>query len=181
VRDEGNPSIIAASPLLQLHSFSTTSIHASRLDNTQALSSNLRYADMLSRPSSHSLARAATKATRTASTHVSATSSLASQQRSYATVQEGQPKKRVYGGLKDQDRIFQNLYGRHGTDLKSAQKYGDWHKTKEIVLKGHDWLINEIKKSGLRGRGGAGFPSGLKFVGLPVGTGEAQLTIDSLS
>jgi NADH dehydrogenase (ubiquinone) flavoprotein 1 len=67
--------------------------------------------------------------------------------------------------LKDQDRIFTNLYGHHGTDLKSAKKYGDWHKTKEIVLKGHDWLINEIKASGLRGRGGAGFPSGLKFVG----------------
>lgn len=43
-------------------------------------------------------------------------------------------------------------------------KYGDWHKTKEIVLKGDNWLINEIKASGLRGRGGAGFPSGLKFV-----------------
>ena len=54
--------------------------------------------------------------------------------------------------------------GHHGTDLKSAKKYGDWHKTKEILDKGHDWLINEIKASGLRGRGGAGFPSGLKFV-----------------
>ncbi len=43
-------------------------------------------------------------------------------------------------------------------------KYGDWYKTKEIILKGDDWLINEIKASGLRGRGGAGFPSGLKFV-----------------
>jgi NADH:ubiquinone oxidoreductase subunit F (NADH-binding) len=41
---------------------------------------------------------------------------------------------------------------------------GDWHKTKEILLKGHDWIINEVKASGLRGRGGAGFPSGLKWV-----------------
>ena len=40
---------------------------------------------------------------------------------------------------------------------------GDWHKTKEIVLKGSDWIINEIKVSGLRGRGGAGFPSGMKW------------------
>jgi NADH dehydrogenase (ubiquinone) flavoprotein 1 len=87
-----------------------------------------------------------------------------SQQRSFATVQEGTPK-RTYGGLKDQDRIFQNLYGHHGADLKSAQKYGDWYKTKEIILKGHDWIINEIKMSGLRGRGGAGFPSGMKWVG----------------
>jgi NADH dehydrogenase (ubiquinone) flavoprotein 1 len=42
---------------------------------------------------------------------------------------------------------------------------GDWHKTKEIILKGHDWIISEMKASGLRGRGGAGFPSGLKWVG----------------
>ncbi|KAK2074477.1 hypothetical protein P8C59_008682 [Phyllachora maydis] len=40
---------------------------------------------------------------------------------------------------------------------------GDWHKTKEIILKGHDWIIGEVKASGLRGRGGAGFPSGLKW------------------
>lgn len=40
---------------------------------------------------------------------------------------------------------------------------GDWHKTKEIILKGSAWIIDEVKKSGLRGRGGAGFPTGLKW------------------
>lgn len=40
---------------------------------------------------------------------------------------------------------------------------GGWYKTKEIVEKGHDWILDEVKKSGLRGRGGAGFPSGLKW------------------
>ncbi|KAJ8612475.1 hypothetical protein MRB53_037404 [Persea americana] len=82
--------------------------------------------------------------------------------RTFATVQDGTPK-RAHGGLKDQDRIFQNLYGGHGADLKSAMKYGDWHKTKEIILKGDNWIISEIKASGLRGRGGAGFPSGMKW------------------
>jgi NADH:ubiquinone oxidoreductase subunit F (NADH-binding) len=53
-------------------------------------------------------------------------------------------------------------------------KYGDWYKTKEIVLKGHDWLINEIKASGLRGRGGAGFPSGLKYVRLIASPRETE-------
>lgn len=65
------------------------------------------------------------------------------QSRGLATVQDGpaQPPKRThFGGLKDQDRIFQNLYGHHGADLKSAMKYGDWYKTKEIILKGHDWV-----------------------------------------
>jgi NADH dehydrogenase (ubiquinone) flavoprotein 1 len=61
------------------------------------------------------------------------------QKRTLATVNDAAPK-RTYGGLKDQDRIFQNLYGHHGADLKSAQKYGDWHKTKEILLKGDDWV-----------------------------------------
>lgn len=60
------------------------------------------------------------------------------QKRTLATVQD--PPARTYGGLKDQDRIFQNLYSHHGADIKSAMKYGDWYKTKEILLKGHDWV-----------------------------------------
>lgn len=63
------------------------------------------------------------------------------QRRGLATVQDGPPPKKThFGGLRDQDRIFQNLYGHHGADLKSAMKYGDWYKTKEILLKGHDWV-----------------------------------------
>lgn len=62
------------------------------------------------------------------------------QSRCLATVHDGMPKRRHYGGLKDQDRIFQNLYGHHGADLKSAMRYGDWYKTKEIILKGHEWV-----------------------------------------
>jgi len=115
---------------------------------------------MILRPAARTATKVAAGASHVAPVYTTSTA----QSRSYATVQEGAPAPRRYGGLKDQDRIFQNLYGRYGTDLKSAKKYGDWHKTKEIILKGHDWLINEIKASGLRGRGGAGFPSGLKFV-----------------
>ena len=59
--------------------------------------------------------------------------------------------------LKDQDRIFQNLYNDLGSDLTSAQKRGDWVNTKEITEKGRDWIINEMKDSQLRGRGGAAF------------------------
>jgi hypothetical protein len=84
---------------------------------------------------SHRALPAATAASRL----TPATTPSRSQRRSLATVQDGTPK-RTHGGLKDQDRIFQNLYGHHGADLKSAMKYGDWHKTKEIILKGHDWV-----------------------------------------
>lgn len=84
------------------------------------------------------------------------------QKRTMATVQDAPPVNHSRS-LQDKDRIFQNLYGHHGADLKSAMKYGDWYKTKDILLKHHDWLIAEIKASGLRGRGGAGFPSGMKW------------------
>lgn len=71
--------------------------------------------------------------------------------------------KTTFGPLADADRIFTNLYGRHDWRLKAAMKRGDWYKTKEIIEKGSPWIINELKTSGLRGRGGAGFPTGLKY------------------
>ena len=74
-----------------------------------------------------------------------------------------QTHTRVYGGLKDQDRIFTNIYGERDCFIDGALKRGDWHRTKDFMLLGKDWIINEIKASGLRGRGGAGFPSGLKW------------------
>jgi NADH-quinone oxidoreductase subunit F len=69
--------------------------------------------------------------------------------------------------LKDQDRIFTNLYGQHDWRLKGARARGDWDGTKEILAKGRDWIIEEMKNSGLRGRGGAGFPTGLKWSFMP--------------
>lgn len=77
------------------------------------------------------------------------------------------PPARVHGGLKDQDRIFTNLYGRHDPLLKGAQQRGDWHRTKDVLAMGPDWIVNEIKASGLRGRGGAGFAAGLKWSFMP--------------
>jgi len=69
--------------------------------------------------------------------------------------------------LADKDRIFTNIYGFHDWTLAGAMKRGQWHETKAIVDKGHDWIINEMKASGLRGRGGAGFPTGLKWSFMP--------------
>jgi hypothetical protein len=74
---------------------------------------------------------------------VISTQSKSQQNRSLATVQD--PPKRVYGGLRDQDRIFTNLYSHHGADLKSAMKYGDWYKTKEMLDKGHDWVCLDFQ------------------------------------
>ena len=69
--------------------------------------------------------------------------------------------------LADKDRIFTNLYGFQDWGLKAAQKRGDWDDTKSLIARGHDAIIEEIKTSGLRGRGGAGFPTGLKWSFMP--------------
>lgn len=69
--------------------------------------------------------------------------------------------------LKQQDRIFTNLYGFDDWKLAGAMSRGDWHDTKSILTKGQDAIIEEVKASGLRGRGGAGFPTGVKWSFMP--------------
>ena len=69
--------------------------------------------------------------------------------------------------LHDKDRIFTNLYGYQPWNLAAAQMRGDWDNTKALLDKGRDGIIQEIKDSALRGRGGAGFPTGMKWSFMP--------------
>lgn len=69
--------------------------------------------------------------------------------------------------LAEKDKIFTNLYGLQDFGLAAAKKRGDWDGTKEILAKGADWIIQEVKDSGLRGRGGAGFSTGMKWSFMP--------------
>ena len=58
--------------------------------------------------------------------------------------------------LNDSDRIFTNLYGIEDWSLDGARRRGDWDGTKDIIARGRDTIIDQLKESGLRGRGGAG-------------------------
>ncbi|MCL2473452.1 MAG: NADH-quinone oxidoreductase subunit NuoF [Alphaproteobacteria bacterium] len=65
--------------------------------------------------------------------------------------------------LIDKDKIFTNLQGKGASDLRSSRSRGIWNNTGKIIGKGQAWIINEVKKSEIRGRGGAGFPTGVKW------------------
>ena len=83
--------------------------------------------------------------------------------------------------LKDEDRIFKNLYNDLGWDIDSAVARGDWRHTIDLISKGKNWIIKEIKDSELRCRGGAGFPTGLKlsFVPKELGSRPHYLVINA--
>tara|TARA_R110000782_G_scaffold78293_3_gene155852 strand:- start:42373 stop:43668 length:1296 start_codon:yes stop_codon:yes gene_type:complete len=69
--------------------------------------------------------------------------------------------------LDDKDRIFTNVYGFQDWGIDAAMKRGDWDNTKKLLEIGQDGIIEQIKASGLRGRGGAGFPTGMKWSFMP--------------
>ena len=79
--------------------------------------------------------------------------------------------------LKEEDKIFKNLYGFEDWSLKGAMQRGVWSNTKEIIEKGSDFIVEEIKSSQLRGRGGAGFPAGLKWSFMPKDSGKPHYLV----
>ena len=62
--------------------------------------------------------------------------------------------------LQTSNKIFSNLSGQKKYDIISSKQRGDWDNTKDFIIRGREWIIDEIKKSGLRGRSGAGSSPG---------------------
>jgi NADH-quinone oxidoreductase subunit F len=83
----------------------------------------------------------------------------------------------MVGVLQDKDRIFTNLYGRHDPGLEGARRRGAWNATADMIALGPDWIIAQIKLSGLRGRGGAGFPVWQKWSFLPRDDGKPHYLV----
>jgi NADH-quinone oxidoreductase subunit F len=69
--------------------------------------------------------------------------------------------------LADKDRIFTNIYGFEDLSVAGAKSRGLWDGTKNILALGPEAICDVVKKSGLRGRGGAGFATGLKWTFMP--------------
>ena len=78
----------------------------------------------------------------------------------------------MVGILQDKDRIFTNLYGLHDWRLEGAKQRGVWNGTADMLAQTPEWICDQVKTSGLRGRGGAGFGTGLKWSFMPKQEGE---------
>ena len=79
--------------------------------------------------------------------------------------------------LADTDRVFTNLHGLQDSGLEGATRRGAWNATADMIRFGPDWIIEQIKAAGLRGRGGAGFPAWQKWSFIPKGDGRPHYLV----
>ncbi len=79
--------------------------------------------------------------------------------------------------MKKENIIFSNLYGKHDESIKGALKRGDWKDISKTLKLDKQDIINKIKDSGLRGRGGAGFSTGMKWDFMPKISGRQHYLV----
>ena len=79
--------------------------------------------------------------------------------------------------------IYSNVNESDSWTLDKYIKQGGYSVWKNILTdqtnKSTDWVIEEVKKSGLRGRGGAGFPTGLKWSFMPKNDDQKYIVCNS--
>ncbi|MBI3168922.1 MAG: NAD(P)H-dependent oxidoreductase subunit E [Chloroflexi bacterium] len=64
-----------------------------------------------------------------------------------------------------------------GGETTSLKKYGEYSALKKAKAMSREEVVNEIKASGLVGRGGAAFPTGVKWEGALKAEGDAKYVI----
>src|SRR5246500_2458048 len=67
----------------------------------------------------------------------------------------------------DEVRVVSRRFGKGATDIEKYLEMDGYRSARKAIENGSEWIINEMKASGLRGRGGAGFPTGLKWSFVP--------------
>src|SRR6201987_3264161 len=67
----------------------------------------------------------------------------------------------------DEVRVLSRRFGQGAADIDKYIELDGYKAVQLAIEKGPDWIISEMKASGLRGRGGAGFPTGMKCSFVP--------------
>jgi NADH-quinone oxidoreductase subunit F len=67
----------------------------------------------------------------------------------------------------DEVKIVTRRFGQGAAEIDRYIELGGYAAAKKCLEQGPEWIVNEMKASGLRGRGGAGFPTGMKWSFVP--------------
>jgi len=67
----------------------------------------------------------------------------------------------------DEVRIISSRFGQGAAEIDRYIELGGYQSVRQAMEQGPDWIIAQMKASNLRGRGGAGFPTGMKWSFVP--------------
>jgi NADH-quinone oxidoreductase subunit F len=75
--------------------------------------------------------------------------------------------------------VLRNVFKPHSQSIETFKEGGGYAKLKEWLSLTPDSIVDTLKKSTLRGRGGAGFPTGLKWSFLPKNGAPRYLCVNA--
>src|SRR6201994_543907 len=74
-------------------------------------------------------------------------------------------------------KVISRRWGQGAADIDKYIELGGYAALRKCIEQGPEWVINEMKASGLRGRGGAGFPTGMKWSFVPKQSEKAKYVL----
>jgi len=74
-------------------------------------------------------------------------------------------------------KVISRRWGQGAADIDKYIELGGYAALRKCIEQGPEWVINEMKTSGLRGRGGAGFPTGMKWSFVPKQTEKPKYVL----